>query len=279
MHSENCGLADGPSLLPREGGRDPWDVRQSQRRAPPQNSDSNSDPDASLSTSTSSVPYPAPHLSPFTMVSLQKGALDANTTSTPSTLYIPIASPPTPAPSPGPFTNDGHDNLLVNTINFPPVNNFQQFAYDPTLNFSSLSEQARLEYLNKIIAQCTLRELSHLSALINPLLKRDFLRELPTELALHVLSYIHDLYQLVKNVAGVCKHWRRLSNDDWLWRRMCQRWEFAMPLYLQDPAVVPGSAKRHFKIFYLQREFTNQISHFPCTPPCPLTPTHRPHQE
>jgi F-box and WD-40 domain protein CDC4 len=59
-----------------------------------------------------------------------------------------------------------------------------------THDFSSLNEHARLEYLNKIIAQCTLKELSHISALISPLLKRDFLRELPTELALHILSYI-----------------------------------------------------------------------------------------
>ena len=186
------------------------------------------------------------------MVSFQKGPLDP----TPSTLYIPIASPPTPAPSPGPFANDGHNNLLVNTTDFPLVNNFQQFAYDPPHDFSSLNEQARLEYLDRVISQCTLRELSHISTLISPRLKRDFLRELPTELALHVLSYVNDLYELVRNVAGVCKHWRRLSNDDGLWRHMCLRWEFTVPLHLQgsDIAVVPGTAKRHFKVLYLQRE-------------------------
>ena len=179
----------------------------------------------------------------------------------PSTLYIPIASPPTPAPSPGPFT-DGHDhnNLPFATIHFPHGGDFQQFAYDPTRDFSSLNEQARVEFLNKIIAQCTLKELSHVSALISPLLKRDFLRELPTELALHVLSYIDNLHDLVRNVGGVCKHWRRLSNDDWLWRRMCRRWEFEAPLDPQvlEDVVIPGSAKRHFKILHLQREFANR---------------------
>ena len=101
------------------------------------------------------------------------------------------------------------------------------------------------------------------------MLKRDFLRELPTELALHILSYIDNLYDLVRNVGGVCKHWRRLSNDDWLWRQMCRRWEFEVPL---DPQVlgddhIPGSAKRHFKILYLQREFTNRSLIVPPLPP------------
>jgi len=190
------------------------------------------------------------------MASFHRG----NTSSAPSTLYIPIASPPTPAPSPGPFTDSyDHNNLSANMTHFPLVKNFQQFAYDPTHDFSSLDDQARLEYLNKIIAQCTLKELSHISALINPLLKRDFLRELPTELALHILSYVGDLHELVRNIGGVCKHWRRLSNDDWLWRRMCQKWEFEVPLHLQasKDVVVPGNAKRHFKRLYLQREFTN----------------------
>ena len=179
-------------------------------------------------------------------------------------LYIPIASPPTPAPSPGPFALD-HDqaDLSVATSHLSHGTGFQQFAYDLTRDFSSLNEQARLDFLDKIIAQCTVKELSHVSAIINPLLKRDFLRELPTELALHVLSYIADLHELVKNVAGVCKHWRRLSNDDWLWRRMCLRWEFEVPIHLQTPGkfvVVPGSVKRHFKVLYLQSEFTHPQS-------------------
>jgi len=211
------------------------------------------------------------------MVSFYKGTTDGNTSPAPvpPTLYIPIASPPTPAPSPGPFAHShGHNDLSVATFHFPHGTEFQQFAYDSTNDFSLLNEQARLELLNKIVGQCTLKELSHISTLINPLLKRDFLRELPTELALHILSYINDLHELVRNAAGVCKHWRRLSNDDWLWRRMCRRWEFEVPLDLQVPGdvVVPGSAKRHFKVLYLQSEFT-RISR----PPNPIAISIHPH--
>jgi len=203
------------------------------------------------------------------MVTPHKGTPGDSTSPVPSTLYIPIASPPTPAPSPGPFTLD-HDqhNLPVAMTHFPHGGNFQQqFTYDPSRDFSSFNEQARLDFLNKIIAQCTLRELSHISALISPMLKRDFLQELPIELALQVLSYVDDLYELVRNVGGVCKHWRRLSNDDSLWRLMCQRWGFEVPLHLQasGDAIVPGSTKRHFKVLYLQSEFANPIPRSPST--------------
>ena len=204
------------------------------------------------------------------MVSFRGGTPGGSISPAPSTLYIPIASPPTPAPSPGPFTHD-HDHNL--TTQFPLVKQYQSFTHDPTLDFSSLDGQARLEYLNKIITQCTPKELSHISTLISPLLKRDFLQELPAELALHILSYIDDFYELVRSVGGVCKYWRRLSSDDWLWRRICQRWEFEVPLHLQpsENVVVPGSAKRHFKVRYLQRE---SPSHFPHRDPTLATNTH-----
>ena len=207
------------------------------------------------------------------MVPFYEGTADGNPSPAPvpPTLYIPIDSPPTPAPSPGPFTHN-HNDLSAATIHFPHGKEFQQFAYDPTHDFSLLDEHARLELLNRIIAQCTLKELSHVSALINPLLKHDFLRELPTELALHILSYIEDLHELVKNVAGVCKHWRRLSNDNCLWRRMCERWGFEVPSHLQVSEAVPGNAKRHFKVLYLQSEFTPIFR-----PPDPITMNIHPH--
>lgn len=195
------------------------------------------------------------------MVSFREGIPGGNTSSAPSTLYIPIASPPTPAPSPGPFThNHEYNNPSASMTHFPLVKEYRPFTHDPTHDFSSLDGQARLEYLNKIIEQCTPKELSHISTLISPLLKRNFLQELPMELALHILSYIDDIYELVRNVGGACKYWRRLSNDDLLWRRMCQRWEFEVPLHVQPPdnVVVPGSAKRHFKVHYLQREFATR---------------------
>ena len=55
-----------------------------------------------------------PFASASTVASFHVGTPGSNTPPVPSTLYIPIVSPPTPAPSPGPFTNN-HD------CNNPPL--------------------------------------------------------------------------------------------------------------------------------------------------------------
>ena len=181
------------------------------------------------------------------------GTPGSKTPPMPSTLYIPRASPPTPAPSLGPFTDDNHDRN-----NLPLVRGFQQFTYNPTHDFSLLNGQACLKYLNKLIARCTPKDLSHISGLISPLLRRNFLQELPTELALQALSYVDNLHELVRGVGGVCKYWRRLSSKDCLWRRMCERWEFEVPLCLQESegVAVSGSAKRDSKSHYLRCKST-----------------------
>src|SRR5882762_7174001 len=104
-----------------------------------------------------------------------------------STLYMPIVSPPTPAPSPRPSFSS-----------FPTLNPAPLVA-DPAASihaarreFSSLSAlgvSARQKFLAAILADCSPSELLFISTRIAPLLQRDFLRDLPPELALHVLSF------------------------------------------------------------------------------------------
>ncbi|KAF4569447.1 F-box domain-containing protein [Pleurotus pulmonarius] len=106
-------------------------------------------------------------------------------------LYIPIEPPPTPAPSPGPE----QDN------------------------------PARLQYLASILHGCTPSELRFISLSIAPLLKRDFLRDLPIELGLHILSYIHDPDTLAY-LSQVSKSWRQVVRDESVWRRMCDLYHF-----------------------------------------------------
>ncbi len=106
-------------------------------------------------------------------------------------LYIPIEPPHTPAPSPGPE----QDN------------------------------PARLQYLASILHGCTPSELRFISLSIAPLLKRDFLRDLPIELGLHILSYIHDPDTLAY-LSQVSKSWRQVVRDESVWRRMCDLYHF-----------------------------------------------------
>lgn len=56
--------------------------------------------------------------------------------------------------------------------------------------FPSLPAPTRLALLQALLPILTVPELLMLSSHIGPRLKRDFLRELPMELALHILSFV-----------------------------------------------------------------------------------------
>ncbi|XP_006461581.1 hypothetical protein AGABI2DRAFT_151268 [Agaricus bisporus var. bisporus H97] len=118
---------------------------------------------------------------------------------------MPIESPPTPAPSPGPtstrpnsFPLDLASNHLFNT-------------QDPLF---------RRQILVSILSSCTSSELLFISTTIAPMLKRDFLFWLPTELSLHILNYVDDPKSLVR-ASQVSKHWYRLVNEECVWRGLC----------------------------------------------------------
>jgi F-box and WD-40 domain protein CDC4 len=137
-----------------------------------------------------------------------------------STLYIPIISPPTPAPSPGPSSPE-YPTVLPRYLSHDPAHlSRQEFA-----SLASLNPSLRKEYLAAILNDCTPSELLFISTTITPLLKHDFLRELPPELAIHILGYIDDPRTLAR-ASQVSKHWRTMLSDEWLWRRMCGVFQF-----------------------------------------------------
>lgn len=144
-----------------------------------------------------------------------------------STLYVPIASPPTPAPSPRlsmssrpPFHAD-----FTSHISHSPPHTPLPFSLDPgpqsQPEFASLaSPDARLQYLSALLHACTPAELLFISNTIAPMLKRDFLRDLPTELALYVLGFV-DTPKTLARAAQVSRGWRARVGDEWTWKRMC----------------------------------------------------------
>lgn len=158
---------------------------------------------------------------------------EANSTLGPSycseaaqTIYVPIDSPPTPAPSPRPSLNfgKGQGNLL-NFSNYEPAAlSRREFA-----SLASLPPSVRKRYLLSILGDCTPSELLFISTTITPLLKRDFLKELPPEIALHILSFIDDPKTLAR-ASQVSRRWRALILDEWLWRRLCHLHEFDVDL-------------------------------------------------
>lgn len=123
--------------------------------------------------------------------------------------FMPIISPPTPAPSPRPSP--------FHYLTFQP-------KYNPS-EFSTLGPASRKQYLISILHECSPAELRFISQTVTPMLKRDVLTELPAELALHILAYVDDPCTLAR-ASQVCKRWRDLVADDWLWKVLCDTYSF-----------------------------------------------------
>ena len=115
---------------------------------------------------------------------------------------MPIESPPTPAPSPGPTSRQ-----------LPSIASISR------QEFSILPPAQRRQYLCAILNDCTPDELSFVSNTIAPLLKRDFLRDLPPEIALYILSYFNEPSTLLR-AGRVSRYWHSLVADDFLWKRL-----------------------------------------------------------
>ncbi|KAI0355424.1 WD40 repeat-like protein [Trametes cingulata] len=125
---------------------------------------------------------------------------------------MPIIPPPTPAPSPPPEPSSypSNDPGIVAHVS----------------SFATLSPAERRRYLQALIQECTPSELLFLSTTIAPLLKRDFLRALPPEVSLYILSFIDDPRTLAR-AALVSKYWNELLKDEYLWKTMCIRHGFS----------------------------------------------------
>ncbi|PWN52599.1 WD40 repeat-like protein [Violaceomyces palustris] len=161
-------------------------------------------------------------------------------------------SPPTPAPSPQP---DLHSSLrLANAISQTGATSplahhhhhhhhhhqihqiyssySQNDPSDPnpliklvSLSLPHMNHAARIKFLTALVEQCSLRDLAHLSSVINPRLKVDFLSSLPIEVSLHVLSFIDDPKTLAR-ASCVSRFWRSLVNDEHTWKAMCYKHKY-----------------------------------------------------
>lgn len=142
------------------------------------------------------------------------------------TVLMPVMRPPTPAPSPRPISPAPSAISLASSpapqVEIPPFHDFLS-------EFQSLSSTTRLDYLAALLAQCSSRELFFISTRIAPLLKRDFLADLPIELSLHILSFI-DHPRTLARIACVSRKWHALVQDEQAWRGLASAYHF-------DPAL------------------------------------------
>lgn len=83
------------------------------------------------------------------------------------------------------------------------------------------TSSSRLTELSAIVRSCSHQELVFLRQVIEPLLKRDFIRQLPLEVSLRILSYLRTRDLL--NCAKVSRHWNTVTSDQLLWFKRCQQ--------------------------------------------------------
>lgn len=117
------------------------------------------------------------------------------------------------------------------------------FEHDCLVNsFQLLSPTQKQYFLFDIVRNCDNSQISFLNALIAPRLKVDFLKQLPAELSLQILSYIDSPKTLV-HTAAVSKHWHSFEKDERLWKHLCQTYNYGM----DQPSI---SYRSHFKHQY-----------------------------
>ncbi|KAI0030642.1 WD40-repeat-containing domain protein, partial [Vararia minispora EC-137] len=114
--------------------------------------------------------------------------------------------------------------------------------------FASLSPSARLRTLTALIPLLTAPESATVHALLAPPRKRDFLSDLPPELALAVLARLDDPRALCAAQA-VSTAWRTLARDDAVWRAMCERQHIAWP-EPDDSPFEPDRAPRTWRALF-----------------------------
>ncbi|OXG97100.1 F-box and WD-40 domain-containing protein CDC4 [Cryptococcus neoformans A2-102-5] len=161
-------------------------------------------------------------------------------------------NPPTPAPSPGPHIRGfddsdthirehleqliyhGNANTSTDTESQDEEAKAKAHLPDPSPSpstptpqtilsqYTSLPPLLRSKFLNLLIPHLALHEALSLSRKIEPLLRRDFLRELPWEVALHVLSFVDDPQTLAR-AAQVSRYWNTLLQDETTWRDLLAR--------------------------------------------------------
>ncbi|KAF7796773.1 hypothetical protein EIP86_007956 [Pleurotus ostreatoroseus] len=88
-------------------------------------------------------------------------------------------------------------------------------------NFSSSPHPRRALILHGLLTMCCFSQLSLLSEQLSHLIRIDPFSVLPSEVSLKILGYL-DATSLCR-AAQVSKRWKRLADDDILWRGICEQ--------------------------------------------------------
>lgn len=86
---------------------------------------------------------------------------------------------------------------------------FERWLETVSATFLTLNDQQRIQSLDTLISLSGAVQLRHLSNGLETLLKRDFLRLLPLELAFYLLRWLDP--QTLLTCCLVCKQWNKVN--------------------------------------------------------------------
>nr|CTP81455.1 BMA-SEL-10 [Brugia malayi] len=86
--------------------------------------------------------------------------------------------------------------------------------------FKMLSSLNQMDALTDLVSECSLDHIRHLRSVIEPFFQKDFIKELPKEIALHVMCFLSPAD--IARISLTCRYWRNLAEDNRLWRKKCE---------------------------------------------------------
>ncbi len=105
--------------------------------------------------------------------------------------------------------------------------------------FDAMPNQMKTFMMYQFLRRCTRRTLHTIADVVNPALKCDFLKQLPLELSLHILSYL-DFRDLCR-AAQVSKHWRSIvDSNETGWKELFDQDGFELPIGELQTAITQG---------------------------------------
>jgi F-box and WD-40 domain protein CDC4 len=147
-------------------------------------------------------------------------------------VYPTTSSPPTPAPSPRPVMSEpgasssGSSATVIPNRSAPTPHDLtaEAIAWSSLApaHLRNLPSSALNSLLMSALPHLTPTQLTHFASVLPPRLKRDFLADLPPEIALHILGFVDDVKTLAR-ASRVSRTWRVLVNDDAPWKTLCAR--------------------------------------------------------
>ncbi|TPX13651.1 uncharacterized protein E0L32_005854 [Thyridium curvatum] len=89
-------------------------------------------------------------------------------------------------------------------------------------SFDAMPNEVKTFLMYQMLRRCPRKTLHMVADVVNPALKCDFLKQLPTELSLHVLSYFD--HRDLCRAAQVSKHWRNIvDSNETGWKELFDR--------------------------------------------------------